>query len=126
MLREVVGGYLGNRPESLYVLSTIKDSAEDMVQALQVENVARFAQLLSEHWELSNMLDKGCTNTCIEQILSSVEDLVDGCMICGAGGGGFLQVMLRSGVTKAMLQEKLAEVFQDSGAAVWESEFVWE
>ena len=52
-------------------------------------------------------------------IFHSVEDLIDGKMICGAGGGGFLQVILKKGITPDDLQKRLHEVFQDSGVDVW-------
>ena len=48
-----------------------------------------------------------------------VEDLIDGKMICGAGGGGFLQVVLKKGVTQEDVRKRLREVFQDSGVDVW-------
>ena len=54
-----------------------------------------------------------------------IEDLIDGKMICGAGGGGFLQVVLKKGVTKEKLEERLNEVFHDSGVSVWGSEILW-
>lgn len=38
-----------------------------------------------------------CTNTLIEQTLRTIDDLIDGKMICGAGGGGFFQVILKNG-----------------------------
>ena len=87
-------------------------------------NVDGFAQLLNQHWELSRRLDGGCTNTCIDMIFSSVEDLIDGKMICGAGGGGFLQVILKKGVTVEQVQKRLREVFQDSGVEVWRCSLV--
>lgn len=52
------------------------------------------------------------------------EDLIDGRFICGAGGGGFLQVILKKGITKEMLRERLVGIFQDSGVDVWESELI--
>ncbi len=67
----------------------------------------------------------GSTNTCIDQIFESCEDLVDGKFISGAGGGGFLQVILKKGVSKDTLRNRLRNVFQDSGVDVWESEFLW-
>ena len=73
----------------------------------------------------SKKLDKGSTNTCIDQIFAVIEDLIDGKMICGAGGGGFLQVILKKDATKEMLEERLNNVFQDSGVNVWESEILW-
>ena len=87
-------------------------------------DVDAFARLLNEHWELSKRLDSGCTNVCIDMIFKAVEDLIDAKMICGAGGGGFLQVVLKKGVTAAELQERLYEVFQDSGVSVWQCQFV--
>ena len=83
-----------------------------------------FAQLLNEHWKLSNMIDSGSTNTLIEQIFNSVEDLIDGRMICGAGGGGFLQVVLKKGVSKEELHNRLKSVFQDNDIDVWDSKLV--
>ena len=51
------------------------------------------------------------------------EDLIDGKFIAGAGGGGFLQVILKKGVTKEQLQERLYGIFQDSGVEVWNCSF---
>ncbi len=124
LLRDVVGGYLGARPESIDALERMQSVAVLMRFELERGNVDAFIDLLNQHWELSKQLDGGSTNTCIEQIFLSCEDLIDGRFIAGAGGGGFLQVMLKKGVSKAALRERLHEIFQDSGVDVWESEFV--
>ena len=52
------------------------------------------------------------------------EDLIDGRFIAGAGGGGFLMVILKDGVSRAMLRERLSAVFEGSGVEVWDAEFV--
>ena len=101
----------------------IQRMAELMRFELEKGNVDGFARLLTEHWELSKRLDAGSTNTCIDLILNTVSDLIDGQMICGAGGGGFLQVVLKKGVTADMLRARLREVYQDSGVDVWQCEF---
>ena len=90
-----------------------------MVFELERGNIDGFAELLNKHWELSKMIDAGSTNTCIDQIFAAIEDLLDGKMICGAGGGGFLQVILKKNVTKGMLRERLHETFEDCGVDVW-------
>ena len=56
-------------------------------------------------------------------ILNTVSDLIDGQMICGAGGGGFLQVVLKKGITADTLRARLREVYQDSGVDVWQCAF---
>ncbi len=124
LLREVVGGYIGNRRESLDALHKMKRVAALMQFELEQGNIDGFAGLLNLHWELSIQLDQGTTNTCIEQIFLACEDLIDGKFISGAGGGGFLQVILKKGVTKEALRERLYSIFQDSGVDVWECELI--
>ena len=125
LLRYVVGGYIGGRPESIEALEEMKHLAVLMRYELEQGRIDEFAKLLNQHWEASKKLDAGSTNTCIDQIFKSCEDLIDGKFIAGAGGGGFLQVILKKGVTKAHLRKRLRNVFQDSGVDVWESEFLW-
>ena len=125
LLREVVGNYIGSDPDALDVLYRIQQLAVLMRFELERGSIEAFARLLSEHWELSKKLDSGCTNTCINQIFLSVEDLIDGRMICGAGGGGFLQVIMKRDVTVKMLEDRLNDVFADSGVTVWNCKFVF-
>lgn len=124
LLRSVVGRYIGNDPDALSALKQMPHVAALGVYELERGDVDAFASLMNKHWELSKMLDNGSTNTCIDQIFLSIDDLICGKMICGAGGGGFMQVVLKKGVTKEDLSARLHEVFQDSGTAVWDTKFV--
>jgi fucokinase len=124
LLRDVVGRYVGNEPESLFALNEIQRVAALMRFELERGNVDQFAQLLEYHWELSKKVDAGSTNTLIDQIFVSIEDLIDGRLVCGAGGGGFLQVILKRGVTKETIHNRLKEVFQDNPVDIWPCELV--
>lgn len=115
---------MGGNPDAVEVLYEIQRSAVLMRFELEKGDVDAFARLLNEHWELSKRLDSGCTNVCIDMIFKAVEDLIDAKMICGAGGGGFLQVVLKKGITAKQLQDRLHDVFQDSGVSVWQCQFV--
>ena len=123
LLRDVVGRYIGAEPDSLEALRDIGNTAILMTNALKNGDEKEFCRLLNNHWELSKKLDGGCTNTCIDQIFAAVEDLIDGKMMCGAGGGGFVQVILKKGVTKEQLSTRLYEVFADSGVEVYTCKF---
>lgn len=125
LLREVVGGYIGSNPNSIEVLYEIQRTAVLMKFELEKGNVDGFAKLLEEHWGLSKRLDGGSTNTCIDQIFLSCEDLLAARMICGAGGGGFLQAVLKKGHTKEELRARIRSVFQDSGVDVWDCELLF-
>lgn len=124
LLRDVVGRYIGNEPDSLYALNEIQKVAVLMRFELERGNIDGFAQLLSQHWELSQKIDAGSTNTLIDQIFGAVEDLIDGRMISGAGGGGFLQVVLKKGVTRQQVHERLKNIFQDGDIDVWDCQLI--
>ncbi len=125
LLRHVVSKFLTYDETTTDVLNKIQRLAFLIRFELEKGNIDAFAKLLTEHWELSKLLDRGCTNTCIEQIFISIEDMIDGKFIAGAGGGGFLQVILKKGITKEMLSDRLKSVFQDSGVDVWDSQFLF-
>ena len=124
LLRDVVGRYIGNEPDAVFALNEIQRNAALQRFELERGNVEAFAELLSQHWGLSKLLDSGSTNTLIDQIFDACDDLLAGKMICGAGGGGFLQVVLKKGVTKADLQQRLKFVFSDTEISVWKCELV--
>ncbi len=124
LLRDVVGRYIGNEPDAVYALNEIQRTAALMRFELERGHLDEFASLLSSHWELSKKLDSGSTNTLLDQIFDACSDLLDGRMVCGAGGGGFLQVILKKGVTKAQLQERLKNIFSDTDINVWDCTLV--
>lgn len=124
LLRDVVGRYIGNEPDAVFALNEIQRTAALMRFELERGHVDAFAGLMSEHWELSKRLDGGSTNTLIDQIFDAIDEYVDGKMICGAGGGGFLQVVLKKEVHKEQIEERLKGVFQDSEIRVWDCALV--
>ena len=110
----------------MFALEEIQKVAALMRFELERGNVDGFAKLLDYHWELSKKVDAGSSNTLIEQIFSSIEEMIDGRLVCGAGGGGFLQVVLKKGVTKKQVAERLHEVFMDSLVEVADCKLLWE
>lgn len=124
LLRDVVGRYVGGEEKAVYALNEIQKLATLMSFELKRGNVDEFAELLNRHWELSKELDGGSSNTLIEQIFESISDMTQGRMICGAGGGGFLQVILKKGTDKKEVHERLKDVFMDSEIDLWDCELI--
>ncbi|MDE7298216.1 MAG: bifunctional fucokinase/L-fucose-1-P-guanylyltransferase, partial [Lachnospiraceae bacterium] len=126
VLREEMNRCIRNHPESLKALEQIQRICVLMRFELERGNITEFAKYITEQFELVKTLDRGASNPCIEYIFDCCEDLIDGKAICGAGGGGFLQVILKKGVTKQQLTERIREHFEGCGAEVWDSTFFWE
>ena len=120
LLKEVVQRYMGNVGDNIRALDKIKELADEMSFALESGNIDLFASLLNCHLQYSKMIDSGTTNGLIDKIFDIIDDLIDGKMVCGAGGGGFLQVIIKKNATKDMVHNKLRGLFPDSEIDVWE------
>ena len=123
LLKQVIQRYIGNIEENLIHLEKSKSLAEKMVEALQNDNIDNFAQLLNEQWDYSLKIIPETTNNLINGIFKLIDEYIDGKMICGPGGGGFLQVILKKGINSDIIKEKLKEMFGDSDICIYESNF---
>lgn len=123
LLRDVMGRYISSDTKAAAILSQISDIAIDMKKALEASDIEHFSTLLDRHWEASVALDPDCTNDCIETLFSSISTLICGRMICGAGGGGFLQVILKKGVAFPELEQKLRQTFGECDIRAYRCHF---
>ena len=126
VLREELNKCIRCDEKALKTIDLIQDYCSIMRQKLLKGDVTSFAKYISKQFELVKSLDKGASNACIEYIFDVCEDLIDGKSICGAGGGGFLMVILKKGVKKNELKQRLDQVFVDCGVEVWDSSLYWE
>ena len=124
ILRQEMNRYIMYEKYAVEMIHEVQQLAVMSRFELERGNIEELAKLLDRQWELLKGLDKGSSNMCIEQIFTICDDLIAGRSICGAGGGGFLQVILKKGVKKEMLAKRLQEMFQDCGVAIWDCEFV--
>ncbi len=124
ILRDVVGRYVGAEPDSVYALAEVQRVAANMRTELERGDIDAFAKLMDYHWELSKKIDSGSTNTLIDQIFAAIDDLIDGRLVCGAGGGGFLQIILKKNVKKEEIHKRLKEIFGDSAIDIWEAKLI--
>ena len=126
LLRDVVGGYVGGRPESVAALKDMQPLAVLMKYQLEKGDVDEFAKILNQHWELSKQLDDGCTNTCIDQISWRVKTLLT------AGLSPAPRRRFPAGDTEKRRgkgrteQETAWRYSRTAEVDVWESEIVWE
>ncbi|MBQ6067392.1 MAG: bifunctional fucokinase/L-fucose-1-P-guanylyltransferase [Clostridia bacterium] len=125
LLRDVVSRYVGNEPGSIQAHKKIKEIAAQMRAALCCGNIDEFSDLLNQHLEQSMIINPETVNTLINYIFFTVDDLVAGRFVCGAGGGGFLQVILKKGVTKEAVRQRLQSAFQDFPVDVWDCELLF-
>ena len=124
ILRKVVGNYIGNNTESLLALQESKIQIKNMRNHLLNNDLDSFGKVLADHYSVNKQIDSGCSNELIEKIFESVDDLIIGKMVCGAGGGGFIQALLKKGIKKEELSLRLKQSFPDSDIDIWDAEII--
>ena len=124
VLREEMNQLIRNDGAALEAVKKIREYCAVMRYYILNGDITMFAKYITAQFELVKKLDKGASNTCIEYIFDVCDDLIDGKSICGAGGGGFLQVILKKGVTKDDLKKRIQENFRDCGVEVWDCMFI--
>ncbi len=124
VLREELNRCIENDENTLTAMERIRQICVLMKFELERGDVTKFAGYVTEQFELVKTIDSGASNAYIEFIFESCSDLIDGKSICGAGGGGFLQVILKPKASKEMLIRRIHDIFGDSGVKVWESELI--
>jgi len=124
IIRQVIWRYLAGIGDTVAVLCDMRTLAERMTKCLENGDIDGFAILLNESCESTERLYDACTNQCIDGIFGAIRDLVCGRMICGAGGGGYLQAVLKRGVTPEELQKRIYDVFGECEIKVQQFRFV--
>ena len=124
LLRNIVTKYISNEPITVKVLNTIVSIAKKQVKAIESNNYREFGKLLNKHWELIKQMDPGSSNLCIETIIKVIEDDVYGKALCGAGGGGFIVAILKDGISKETIKNKLEKVFADTNVQLYDASII--
>jgi len=85
----------GKKQKSVDAMHQLKADARNMKEALLKGEITRFGQILSRSWETKKNMASTITNNEIDHIYKTVLDagVVAG-KISGAGGGGFMMLML--------------------------------
>lgn len=119
MVQNIMGKYIVGDKKIVQAIMEIKNISVKMREALLNEDINKFSALLTQNYELSCILDKNFSNELTNSILSVCDKYIDGKMICGAGNGGFIEVILKKGVTKEFLNHELRKRFSNSDIKVW-------
>lgn len=106
ILQNVVRRYLGRDPETIATVHALKQCAIETKEALDAQDVEGFGSGVARYWELKKRIDPGSTNDAIERLLGSVSDELTAALLPGAGGGGFIFMLARSGEAAERIRQR--------------------
>ena len=107
ILQQVVGRYLNRDRAAMETLGRMKAVARSVAEACERKDIEQFGRLVDVVWELNKELDPDSTNAEIEGLFERVRPYVLGGKLLGAGGGGFLLMICKSGVHAKGVREML-------------------
>jgi len=124
ILREIMGGYIQSNPLFVVTLKETRALADEVKRNIESGNMEGFIENLNRQMELTKTLDTGFTNVQLDRIFDACADMTAGKMMCGAGGGGFMQIILKKGYSKQNLSECLQASFPQQRIDVWSCDFI--
>lgn len=122
--REIMGRFIMSPDSYGDIIKRKSERADAFCEALIEGNTDRFGSLLDEQLDFCAKLSPSLITTNIDGIFKAADDLACGRMLCGAGGGGFVQIVLREGVPKEKLSEALAQSRLPAYVKVYDSSFL--
>jgi galactokinase/mevalonate kinase-like predicted kinase len=107
ILRFVVGNYLDRDRGAMETLRQLHAFPPAMANAMSAKDIRAFGELIDLAWNLNKAIDPDSTTDAIEGILERIKPHIHGAKLLGAGGGGFLLIVCRSGEDAAAARTAL-------------------
>lgn len=123
IVNEIMEEYKNGNVDIKNKIILLKNIALEMKESLENDKVDKFAELLNENYEISKLLNNKIENENTKRIFEKINGLIAGKMICGAGNGGFIEVILNQGIRKKTLAMELKKNFPNTLIKIWEVEF---
>lgn len=123
ILQKFVSRYLDRDPETLRIIRGIQNNARELQYALESDNQIAFTRLITEYWLLKRQIDPSASNPMIDGIIAAAKPHIDGYLLPGAGGGGFLLFIAKSAESKQHLVKHLSDSPPNPQAAFYPIEF---
>jgi D-glycero-alpha-D-manno-heptose-7-phosphate kinase len=127
IVEKQVQAYTAGKPEVVASLDAMKQLALEMKALLLRDRLVEFGRKLHEAWEWKKQLQDDISNSQIDQLYSlACKEGAIGGKILGAGGGGFLLLMVpfekKAGVARALKTsggEIVPFAFESRGLQTW-------
>ena len=107
LLQNVVRRWYSRLPEIVSTVKSLTETASEAADAIQAEDVIKVGQCLTKYWSQKKCMAEGCEPEFVKQMIESLDDLILGASLAGAGGGGFLAVITKEANAMNALQNQL-------------------
>ncbi|CAD5120614.1 DgyrCDS9171 [Dimorphilus gyrociliatus] len=94
LLQNVIRNWFARNPNIVQTLQELVATAEKCAECFEKGDLAGIGECLKKYWQMKQFVAPGCTTIWINEMLEALSPLAHGMCMAGAGGGGFLYVLM--------------------------------
>ena len=106
IVTDVMNRYLSADAQTKDAMTKLSKLNDHMRKAVAAESISEFGICMNLHAKYLDLLSPLIYNNIIKEMEQKYSPFAYGCSICGAGGGGYLAVLLKEGISIAQLQNE--------------------
>lgn len=99
-VKTIMSEYILSKNQTVLILKEIKKISIKMYNLINNEKFNEFCKEMNNHWELLKSLNNDCVTPEMKRIIRVLDDIIESKMICGAGSGGFIEIIIKEKYTK--------------------------
>ena len=99
-VKNIMSDYILSKNQTIIILKEIKKLSIEMYNLIINEKFNEFCKDMNNHWELLKSLNNDCVTPEMNHIIKTLDDIIESKMICGAGSGGFIEIIIKEKYTK--------------------------
>lgn len=122
LLQNVIRQWYGRLPVICNTLEGLMANAEAAAEALRAGDLQRLGACLSTYWEQKKQMAPGCEPPGVAMLRARLGPILLGASLAGAGGGGFMVLLMREPAAEDAVREALASCTGLEGATLHKAE----
>ena len=112
IVNDVAGRYLDKNELSLSACAEMKELNKKVSEYIEENDFSGFSECLNRHFGLLKNISPAVSNEKIDMLITSLlEEKAEAVSICGAGGGGYLLVVMKDGETVESVSDFIKNKF---------------
>lgn len=112
IVNDVVNRYLDRNEQSLEGHQKIRELNDALVRSVESGNIGEFCRCVNRHRELLTLISPLVTNDAIDSMVNRSLQVADAVSFLGAGGGGYLLVVLKENMMVNAFKDFVADNFR--------------
>lgn len=122
LLQNVIRRWYARTPDIMHLTRALRDNACEMKNALESGDLEGAGRSLARYWEQKKGMTDGAEPAYIAKLMEAARPLCHGASLAGAGGGGFMTLLLKEPGSHDELRERWGEAIRQSHVSIHQAD----